>query len=248
MSDTLVIQSHRLPLPYPWLETCLDSVRNWSQLNQYDYRFLADELFTAVPEELMLKTAGQTVIATDLARLLVLQAAMQEGYDTVVWLDADFLIFNADAFNLPDAPCALGREVWVQENDAGKLKVYKKVHNAFLMFREGNSFLDFYTDTARQLLSENQGSMPPQFIGPKLLTALHNVAMLPVMETAGMFSPLLVQDILQGQGAAYDLFVKHSPHPVAGANLCVSSRQKGDVSDREMQQLIDTLLAGSLKF
>jgi hypothetical protein len=67
-----------------------------------------------------------------------------------------------------------------------KLRAYVKVRNAFLMFRKGNHFLDFYTATAQRLLRLNQGSMPPQFIGPKLLTALHNVAICPVMETAGM--------------------------------------------------------------
>jgi hypothetical protein len=50
---------------------------------------------------------------------------------------------------------------------------YVKVHNAFMMFRQGNHFPDFYTDAAERLLDLNQGAMPAQFIGPKLLTALH---------------------------------------------------------------------------
>jgi hypothetical protein len=158
-------------------------VSDWCALNSYEYRFLGDELFEGVPGVLLEKTQDQVVIASDLARLRVLQDALNEGYQAVVWLDADFLIFNAAAFVLPDSPYAVGREVWVQQDNNDKLRVYNKVHNAFLMFRQGNSFLDFYAETAQRLLARNQGMVPPQFIGPKLLTALHNVAVLPVLET-----------------------------------------------------------------
>ena len=107
------------------------------------------------------------VIATDLARLYLLQNALQRGYQTVIWCDADFLIFNPGQFELPETAYALGREVWIQLNAKNKLKAYRKVHNAFLMFRQGNTFLDFYTDTAKRLLRQTSGQMPSQFIGPK---------------------------------------------------------------------------------
>lgn len=242
MPDTLVIQSHRMPVPYSWIEHCLDSVRNWCAVNQYEYHFIDDELFDYIPAELLDKTRHQRVIAADLARLLILQDALKRNYATVIWLDADFLIFNAAEFVIPDLSYAVGREVWVQHDKNGKLKVYKKVHNAFLMFRQGNSFLDFYTDTAMRLLSLNHGTLSPQFIGPKLLTALHNIAILPVMETAGMLSPMVIKDIIQVGGAALDLFIKNSPQLIAGANLCISSRDKNDVSDMEMKLLIKHLL------
>jgi hypothetical protein len=208
-------------------------VSDWCALNSYEYRFLGDELFEGVPGVLLEKTQDQVVIASDLARLRVLQDALNEGYQAVVWLDADFLIFNAAAFVLPDSPYAVGREVWVQQDNNDKLRVYNKVHNAFLMFRQGNSFLDFYAETAQRLLARNQGMVPPQFIGPKLLTALHNVAVLPVLETAGMLSPLVIKDMLQGEGAAMDLFVAHSPQPIAAANLCISSCRNNEVSNKD---------------
>ena len=90
------------------------------------------------------------------------------------------------------------------------------------MFRRGDSFLDFYTDTAVRLLSRNTGSVPPQFIGPKLLTALHNIAGLPVMDAAGMLSPAVVRDLVRGEGTALDLFIRHSPRWPAAAHrtLC----------------------------
>ena len=241
MSETLIIQSHRSPLPYPWLSPCLDSVRCWSESNRYAYRFLSDELFDAVQGDLWEKVAHRKVIASDLARLKVLQQALQEGYETVIWLDADFLIFDPLGFTLPDEPYAVGREVWVQPDRQGRRKVYKKVHNAFLMFRQGNGFLDFYVETAERLLRQHQGGMPPQFIGPKLLTALHNVCQLPVMESAGMLSPLVIKDLVQGGGEALSRFLEHSPAPIAGANLCISSQERQEVSSTEMEQVIDLL-------
>ncbi len=243
MPAVLVIQSHRLPLPWPWIARCLDSVRDWCARHAYEYRFLGNELFDWVPAPLLEKTRHQPVIATDLARLRILQDALNNGYETVIWMDADFLIFNPPAFSVPDYPCAPGREVWIQPDRQGKLKPYKKIHNAFLMFRKGNSFLDFYADTAERLLAANQGTVPPQFIGPKLLTALHNVASLPVLETAGMLSPLVIRDILAGEGPALELFIRHSPQPVSAANLCSSSCDKNEVMEEEMESLIDRLLA-----
>ena len=198
-----------------------------------------------MPAPLLEKTRQQLVIATDFARLLVLQNALNNGYETVIWMDADFLIFNPLAFSVPDYPYALGREVWVQQDAQGKLKSYKKIHNAFLMFRKGNSFLDFYADTAQRLLAQNQAGMPPQFIGPKLLTALHNVARLPVLETAGMLSPMVIKDVLAGKGRALDLFIRHSIQPIAAANLCISSCDRKEVSGEEMACLIDTLPGNS---
>ena len=245
LSKTLVIQSHRLPLPYPWLAPCLDSVRRWSESNQYAYRFLDDALFDAVEGDLLAKVTHRKVIAADLARLKVLQQALREGHETVVWLDADFLIFDPVGFVLPDGPYAVGREVWVQHDPQGRRKVYKKVHNAFLMFRRGNGFLDFYVETAERLLRQNQGRMPPQFIGPKLLTALHNVCQLPVMEAAGMLSPLVIKDLIQGRGEALECFVEHSPAPIAGANLCISSHERQELSSEEMAQIIGLLIGKS---
>jgi len=242
MHDTLVVQSHRSPLPFSWIETCLESVRDWSSNRSYDYQFLGDEIFNRVPAEL-LERIQHKVVATDLARLLFLKEALNIGYDTVVWMDADFLVFDPAGFVLPDTDYALGREVWVQRDSAGTLRVYKKVHNAFLMFRRNNSFLSFYLETAIRLLSLNTGTMPPQFIGPKLLTALHNVAQLNVLECAGMFSPMVVKDMIRGRGPALEKFNSNTSAPVTAANLCVSSCDKNELSTKEMEQLIDLLLA-----
>ncbi len=242
MASTLVIQSHRQPLPQAWLRDCIDSVRDWAAASGFDYRWFGDELFAPVAAELLAKTRGQAVIATDLARLKWLQRGLGEGYRRVVWCDADFLIFQPRRFELPQNDYALGREVWVQPGADGGLRAYVKVHNALLVFCRGNHFLDFYAETAERLLRLNQGGMPPQFIGPKLLTALHNIAICPVLESAGMLSPAVIRDLLAGGGAALDLFRVRSRQLPAAANLSSSLAAAEGFSEADMAALIELLL------
>lgn len=132
MSKTLIFQSHRQPLPAQWLQSCLDSVKSWAEINEFDYKFIGDDLFSYVSQAVLEKTKTQLVIATDLARLKVIQAYLSKQYDVVVWCDADFLIFSPQKFNLPDESYAVGREVWVQaaEEKANKISARVKVHNA----------------------------------------------------------------------------------------------------------------------
>lgn len=224
----------------------MESVTAWAESNHFQYRFIGDEIFDLVEPELMAKAGAQTVIASDLARLKSMQQGLDEGFDCVVWCDADFLIFNPQDLVLPVVDFAFGREIWVQANDKGSLRAYPKLHNALMMFRRGNTCLDFYADTAARLLRLTQGSMPPQFIGPKLLTALHNIASFPVMERAGMLSPLVMRDILAGGGAALDLFLRKSPEPPAGANLSSSLTEREAFTEMDMEFLIQKLIDGGM--
>ncbi len=244
MPDTIVLQSHKLPLSTAWLNTCIQSVKHWSDINKFNYEFIDDKLFNYLPSKLLEKTNHQTVIATDLARLKLLQDYLTKGYQTVIWCDADFLIFSPEEFKLPNTPYAIGREVWIQtdKNNPQKLTAHIKVHNAFMKFDHSNSFLDFYTETAEKLVLLNNGSMPPQYIGPKLLTAIHNIAHCPVLETAGMLSPLVISDIAKGEGSALSLFNQKSSHEIYAANLCQSLYKTGKVSEKTINQCIDNLL------
>lgn len=256
MLSTLVLQSHRSPLPHHWLQLCLQSVECWANRNGFAYQFFGDEFFEILPEWVKQKTGLQLVVATDLARLKWLQKYLLSEYERVIWLDADFLIFAPEEFrvlageNLPEK-YALGREIWVQPECAdsfpdGKLKVYKKVHNAFLLFERGNHFLDFYTAHAQRLLQKNTGSSSPQFIGPKLLTALHNVIQCPVQEDAGMLSPWVIQELLMGGGPALHLFLKKSSQKPSAVNLCSSLVDGKQLADSDVERVIEMLLANKV--
>lgn len=240
-TDVLVLQSHRLPLPQPWLETCLASVRAWAAHCGYHYRFEDDDLLQRLPDDLRLKTADRPAIAADLARLAALEAGLAEGYQAAVWFDADMLMIDPLSFLLPDDGYALGREVWVQR-DGRRWRCHVKVHNAFLLFRAGNPFLAFYRHAAERIVRSHAGAMAPQIVGPKLLTALHNVVGFPVAEQAAMLSPAVARDVLAGQGPALNLFRTRSGTAPACLNLCASLVGR-DLAAEQLPPLIERLLA-----
>jgi hypothetical protein len=130
--------------------------------------------------------------------------------------------------------------VWVQAS-AGRQRAYVKVHNAYLSFDQDNPFLDFYLHAAEQLLRVHQGPMVPQLIGPKLLTALHNLVACPVQESAGMLSPLVAADLMAGGGRALDLYRKRSTVLPAAVNLCASLTED-DLRGIDLPRCIDLLL------
>lgn len=239
--STLVIQSHRTPLPAPWLRPCLESVRGWAIRNNFEYRFLGDEIFSSLSGDVLQKTAHRLQAASDLARLIALQGALDEGFETVVWCDADFLVFAPEALSLPEDSYGLGREVWVQTGPS-KLRVHVKVHNAFMFFRRGNPFLDFYRHAAQRLLEAHEGPMVPQFVGPKFLSAIHNIVTCPVVEEAAMFSPATTRALLGGGGPALELMLAKSTRTPAGANLCSSLADNGEIGDDELARAVRLLL------
>ncbi len=247
---TRVIQSQRRPLPYGWLAPCLESVRGWAELRGFEYRFLDDALFDVLPADLREKTRDQLVVASDIARLIVLRQALAEGHEAVIWCDSDFLVFDPQRLTLPPESYAVGREVWVQ-SDGKRLRSHIKVHNAFLAFRQGNAFLDFYLESAQKLVRAHRGPMVPQFVGPKLLTAIHNIVGCPVAESAAMLSPEVARDVVAGSGPALALFNTNSRSAPAAVNLCASlagtppaRRSRGRKTARSsMRAVIERLLS-----
>lgn len=219
---TIVVQSHSSSRIVPWIASCLQSVKDWAERSGFDYRFLGDELFDQIPAWVRDMVGGQTVIATDLARLRLMQQCFREGYDRAIWLDADMLVFAPEHFTVGGGPHAVGREVWVQKEDRGRLKAYRKVHNAYLMATKDDSFLPFYADSAEQMLARAKPPLVPQFIGPKLLTALHNLTGLQVEERAGMLSPLALRGVHDGGGEAHEMTVAGHGEQPAAYNLSAS--------------------------
>ena len=64
--------------------------------------------------------------------------------------------------------------------------------------------------------------MPPQFVGPKLLTTLHNVVGFPLNYSVGMASPLVLRDLANGNGPAWDMLMSARGEDLAALNLCAS--------------------------
>lgn len=250
---TVVLQSCRAEGVPGWMATCIASVRAWADARGFAYRLIGDELFDPLPPAFRARTAGRLPMAADLGRLLWIRNLLEDDAGRVVWFDADTLVFDPDRLVLPErADHAFGRETWVQRDLKGGFRVYRNVHNAACLFAAGNAVLDFLIQASRGIVERADTPLPPQAIGPKLLTALHNIVGFPLIDTVGAFSPLVLTDIAGGGGPALKLLVQKAPARPAAANLCASllGRDYDGVAVTEdlMQAAVDRLAceAGAL--
>lgn len=236
---TLVAQSHRQPLPEAWLARCLASVRGYAAAQTFDYQFVDDALFAGLPSVVLENTTSRLSSRSDLARLQLMQARLDSGFDRVLWLDADVLLFAPERLQLPDASFAVGRECWLTESKPGHVRCSRAVHNAALLFSADNPLLPFYRHAAEALLSRHDGEMVPQLAGPKFLTLLHNAISFPVIESIGMLSPRLAHALLRNEFAVIDVFRRRHPEPLAGFNLCASLNDEMPPMDEVIDRLLD---------
>ena len=223
MTDTIVIQSHK-PTPGTFVEKAVQSVMTWAKQSGHAYEHLDDALFDFVPEWCIEAAHGRMQMVADIARLIWIQNLLDDGWHRVVWLDADVYIYRPDAMNI-DVPegYAFSHEDWVQPGPNGHPRIHRNVHNACLIFTPaGRVTLDFYLQSALSLFCRGGSDVPPQFVGPKLLTALHNTVVFPLNHTVGMASPLVLQDLSNGGGPAWNLLNKERGNTLAALNMCTS--------------------------
>ena len=246
MASTLVVQSHRLPLPHAFLSQATDSVKQWALAQGFGYEFIDDQLFDRLTPELYGKCTQQLVVATDLARLVVLQELLASGAQRVVWCDADTLIFAPDQIELPISGAAFGRESWLQY-EQGTLRIRRKIHNAFMVFCAGDPVLDFYAFAAEKILrrhvSSDSAPMVAQLIGPKFLTMLHNVVDFAVLEGAQVLSPPLVLAILEQDEQLLKRYRAQCVQPAYALNLCASEVARCSVTTDQLERVMVSLLA-----
>lgn len=219
---TLVIQSCNEENIPSWIAACLDSVRVWTEQQGFERCFVGDEIFDLVPDWYMEKT-GKGPVATDYARLvLIREALLNQGYDQAIWLDADIYVLDPMMTLDSIGTCAFGQEIWVQE-DGGKLKARKNVHNAVCQFRQGCVVLPFLIETVLSIIRRaNPDKIAPQMVGPKLLSALHSLHDFDLLPQVGAISPEVAQDIVNGGGAALSLLQEKLTTPLQAVNLCAS--------------------------
>lgn len=198
------------------------SVEQWAQRLGYDYRVVGDEIFDTVPAWYLAKVGTRLPIATDYGRLVLLQQALSAGYAEVLWLDADMLIFDQQLQPAVEGSCAFSQEVWIQQNKEG-LQARRNVSNALCLFRQGCPVLPFLLHTVASLVRRVDASrIAPQFVGPKLLNALHPLCEFALVPEVGALSPLVLADLCGGDGAALALLRDRSARPLQAVNLCAS--------------------------
>ena len=243
-SDTAVciLQSYDDSRMTPWLQTCQASVRRWAELNNYSYHWVGDALFQDVPDWYMQKVAGRLAIAADLGRLQWMQTLLRQ-FDVVVWFDIDVLVFAPARLQLSlyNRDCVFGQEHWLQvDRRSGQPAIYRNVHNAYMAFSRDSSTLPFLTDTVVELMSRvDPAYIAPQFVGPKLLSSLHNTVGFALEPGVGAFSGLFRQAMLDGDADLLRLFSRRVDTPVYAANLCLSLTDDEDRMQRFIEHLAE---------
>ena len=250
MADTIVIQSRPPGTPSPAVGRACQSVQDWARGSGFAYQRMGDEIFEMIPPWVLEVAGPRKQMAVDIARLKWTQSLLDQNWAKVIWLDADALIFNPAAMVTDVAEgFAFGREHWVQPGKTrNTLKVYKNVHNAFMIFTtDGRWALDFYLEAALRILKSAGPNTPPQLVGPKLLTALNNVVQFPLVDCVGMASPLVLADLASGAGEALDALTQAHQNDIAGLNLCTSlvgtTVDGVDIDDALLLAVTDRLLS-----
>jgi hypothetical protein len=221
-----------------WLAHCLASVEAWAASSGFDYRFCGDEALHCTPGWYRQKLGNRKPIVADLARLLLIRQALESGYEQACWIDADVLLFAPEQLQLSyGQTCAFGREYWVEAQARGSFRVHRNVHNAVCVFKAGCPVLAFLIHATERIIRRaDPERIAPQMVGPKLLSALHNIVGFDLIESVGAFSPTIVDELElelepdEGPGPAVTKLLEATPTALAGANLCASLNADRDLS------------------
>ena len=224
---TLIIQSYRTRDVAPWIATCLESVRAWSAVSGCDYEFVDDALFDLAPAWVRDRCGTQILPVTDIARLYLMRERLRLGWQRVVWIDADVLVFAPERFVLDDGmPYALCREVWLSRH-GDRVETGEFVNNAVIVMTPSQPILDFWLFAAEEILRTHPpGPIGKLIVGTHLLTDLARAMPLRVISNVGLFSPPVILDIARGGGPSVQTWARRQGHVVDAANLCASLQDR----------------------
>jgi hypothetical protein len=246
--QTLVIQSYRTRDVAAWIHLCLGSVQTWAAAAGYQYEFVDDRLFDYAPGWVREHCGKQLLPITDVARMRLLRERLEQGWERVVWVDADVLVFAPERFVLDGtAPYSLCEELWLRLSESLEIHTEEKVNNAVMTMTRGHPMLDFWIFAVEEILRVHA----PHEIGPltastQFFTELAHIMPLRVLRNVGLLSPPVVRDIGRGGGTITREWARQFGHPIGAANLCASLQDKPSagaiVGAAEMQDAVDVLL------
>lgn len=201
------------------------SVRAWAPHHEH----LGDELLDLAPGWVHDAAGDSLLPVTDVARLVLLQQRLAEGWDRVVWIDADVCVFAPALVDVEiDSDVAVCVERWVTGAPGGGLQALPWVNNAALAARSVDALLDATLARARA------GGVGPRSLGPDLLTPMHAVEPFGELVGISVASP----HVVRGVPGAWELLVSSLPWPVGALNLCWSMAHHHDVLDRFVARLL----------
>ena len=226
--QTLVVQSYRTRDVAPWIRTCLGSVQAWAQGSGYRYEFVDDRFFDYAPDWVRRHCGRQLLPVTDVARMRLIRERLQHGWQRVIWVDADVLVFAPQHFVIdPAASYALCHELWLRVNAAGGIESEEKVNNAVMVLTRDQPMLDFWIFAVEEILRAHSAEeIGPLTASTQFFTDLARIMPLRVLHNVGLLSPPVVRDVAAGGGAIAREWARRFGRPSAAANLCASLQDK----------------------
>lgn len=240
-SALMVVQSFRAHSVPDWIDRCLASVRGWAALHGHDYALWGDEVYDLCGSEYLASGFRNPQAITNLARLLLMRRYLAEGYEAVVWLDADVFVFDPRnlRLNIPAEKLALGYafglEVWLDEN---RRFTAPRAHNAVTYFTQKQKDLDLLIDIVTHI--GKRGIEHNFQVGVKLLRGLQYSLGFKLFPSVAMYSPALISAICDRNQGLLQNYGRIFGYPSQAANLCLSQTlKKGDTRYQLVMDLLE---------
>ncbi len=223
-----------------WIERCLDSVRRWTRSRGFDYAFFGDEFYDLCGPDYLARVGGNPRSITNLARLEITRIKLAEGYDRVIWFDADVFVFDADRFEMQtDASYAFSREAWVTKAPDGRAQLaYISLHNAAFIFTRHQTDLELLIHIIRHIVMTRDIGSNYQ-VGVRLISGLEYPLGIPAITSVGMFSPDVIDAIADDRPSFIRAFARFHGHKMQAANLGWS--QAAHFTEARMMLAMDRL-------
>jgi len=243
----VVFQSYRTSNRPEFIQRCLDSVASWASSENLEYRFYGDELFDRVPDWIKDRCGHHVLPMSDFARLVVARELLNEGFDRVLWMDADVVVFDPESMAIPwEEQVAFTREVWIGVDAQKRPTIHFNIANAATLFGPDQRTIEFLLERHERFARQAR-RMDKLDFGTRPLTAFSKEAAWPEITSVGMASGAVLHDITTGGGAFASALARGSGHPLGGLNLCGSlegmSSHGFTIDDGVYLEAIDRLLA-----
>lgn len=200
----------------------MQSVRQWAEIQGFSYRFVDDSFFGYAPEWFREAVKGQRHLVSDLARLELARLYLDEGWERVIWVDADVYICDRVGFNIGvEQDHWVCDELWATLRE-GELYFSHRVNNAILAFSQDNKFLDFYRHACQKIVRSKKGKLRHTEIGTSFLTGIAHL--LPQLKGIAMFSPFLLAEFYKKNEVTIMRYQHELGAPIKAVNLCLTFR------------------------
>lgn len=254
-----VFQSYRTINVPGWMTSCMESVAGWALARGFEYRFLGDEFFDCLPGWYRDACKGHKWPMSDLARLITARSLLASEFDRAIWMDADLIVFDPSSLQIDTEPAFhFCREPWLgrwenpvkailrgrgglgglfsRDNWRGFYTV-TNVNNACFSVGAG-WMLEHYIESILYA-GKNMAELPPQHMGPDMLTAMHKALRFPLIRHVASFSDLLIRDLAAGTARLPRIYSRLAGEPLYAANLCGSE----NIGDRHYSAAIENLIS-----